>query len=545
MRRIEGNIVDVLNRKIFKGEIIINNGIIEKITPKENNCEHYILSGLIDAHVHIESSMLIPAEFSKLAIQNGTVAVIADPHEIANVMGIDGIKFMLENSLQCPLKTFYAAPSCVPATDFETSGYKINSDDIETLFKKFGLKVLGEMMNYPGVIYDNKEVYKKIEIAKKYNAQIDGHIPNVSGKDLEKYISAGISTDHECSSMEEALEKIKLGMKILIREGSAAKNFNNLFPLISKFNKQVMFCTDDSHPDDILKYGHINKVLKMGIKQNIDIFDLLTAACINPVFHYNLPVGILRENDSADFIIVDNLTDFNILETNINGNIVYSNQRILYTTQKCNYINNFKAHKITEEEIKIKAIENKKIRVIEVIDKELITNSFIAAAQTCNGNIISDTNRDILKIVVVNRYEENPVPQVGFINGFGLKHGGIASSIAHDSHNIISVGVDDYSITAAINEIIENKGGLCYVHDKDCYTLSLPFAGLMTDQCGEEVAEIYQELNKVIRQNGCNLTSPFMTLSFMSLLVIPSLKIGDKGLFDVNNFEKTELIVNC
>ena len=541
MRIIEGNIVDILNRRIFKGEIIVDNGIIEKVTPKENNFEHYILPGLIDSHVHIESSMLIPAEFSKLAIQNGTVAVVADPHEIANIMGIDGIKFMIKNSSNIPLKTFYAVPSCVPATDFETSGAKINSNNVEILFKEFELKILGEMMNYPGVIYNDKEVHKKLELAKKYNAQIDGHAPNISGKDLEKYINAGITTDHECSTINEAIEKINLGMKILIREGSAAKNFYSLYPLISKFNKHVMFCTDDSHPDDLIKYGHINKILKMGINENIDIFDLLNAACVNPVLHYNIPVGILRENDAADFIIVDNLRDFNILETNIGGNIVYSNQRLLYTTKKYKQINNFKVHKISEDKIKVKPTDNKKIKVIEVIDKELLTNSFTTEPHIIDNNIISDTDKDILKIVVVNRYEKNSVPQVGFINGFGLKHGAIAASVAHDSHNIISVGADDKSITMAINEIIENKGGLCYVKDKDFYTLPLPFAGLMTDKNGEEVAEIYQELNKVVKQNACKLTSPFMTLSFMSLLVIPSLKIGDKGLFDVNKFEKTEL----
>jgi adenine deaminase len=540
MRKIEGNIVDVLNRKIFKGEIEIENEKIKKITPKETTSNFYILPGLIDSHVHVESSMLIPSEFSKFAVKNGTVAIVSDPHEIANVLGIKGIEFMIENSKITPLKTFYCAPSCVPATNFETSGAIINSYDIEELFKTYKLKILGEMMNYPGIIYDDPEVHKKINIAKKYNAVIDGHAPGITGKDLEKYIKTGISTDHECATIEEAIEKINLGMKILIREGSAAKNFEELYPLISKFNKMTMFCTDDSHPDDLVEYGHINKILKMGLKKQIDIFDLLTTACINPVLHYNLEVGLLKEGDYADFIVVDNLTDFNILETNINGNTVYSNNRILFKSEKITPVNNFHAKKISIEDLKINCKENE-IKVIEIIDKELITNSFKVKPKIENNNIISDTKKDILKIVVYNRYKNNEKPQIGFINGFGLKEGAIASSVAHDSHNIIAVGADDTSIFNAINEIVEHKGGLCYVKDKDFYTLPLEFGGLMTSQDGETVADMYKKLNVVVKANGSKLTSPFMTLSFMALLVIPSLKIGDKGLFDVDKFEFTNL----
>ena len=540
MRKIEGNIVDVLNRKIIKGEIIIDNGIIKKINPKDTESDIYILPGLIDSHVHIESSMLTPSEFSKHAIKNGTVAVISDPHEIANVMGMEGIKFMIENSKNTPLKIFYCAPSCVPATDFETSGAIIDSTNIEELFKTYNLKVMGEMMNYPGVINNDPEVYKKLDIAKKYNAVIDGHAPELNGENLIRYIEAGISTDHECSTIEEAIEKIKLGMKILIREGSAAKNFNDLYPLISKFNKMVMLCTDDSHPDDLIEYGHINKILKMGLKQRVDIFDLLNAACINPILHYNLPVGFLRESDPADFIIVDNLVDFNIIETNINGNAIYSNNRLIFESIKDLPINKFNAKKISSTDLKVKD-EGKKIKVIEIIDGELLTNSFTVKPKIKDDNIISDVERDILKIVVYNRYSGSSKPQIGFINGFGLKYGAMASSVSHDSHNIIAIGADDESIANAINEIVEHKGGLCYVKEKNFYTLPLEFAGLMTQEDGEKVAHFYKKLNSVIKSNGSKLTSPFMTLSFMALLVIPSLKIGDKGLFDVNKFEITDL----
>ncbi len=341
MKKYEGNIVDLFKRRIFKGEIIVQNDKIIDIKEKDNNNNFYIIPGLIDAHVHIESSMLIPQEFTKLAVKNGTVAVVADPHEIANVMGKEWVEFMIENSKNTPLKVFYFVPSCVPATNFETSGAKLDHKEIDELFTKYNLLGLGEMMNYPGVINDDKNVYKKLKIAKKHNAIIDGHIPGVSGPDLEKYINAGISTDHECFTINEAIEKINLGMKVLIREGSAAKNFDALSSAISKFNQMVMLCTDDSHPDDLIKYGHINKILKMGIKQNIDIFDLLISASVNPVLHYKLPVGLLRKNDFADFIIVDNLKDFNILETIINGQTVYSNNKVLFNTNKVKPINKF------------------------------------------------------------------------------------------------------------------------------------------------------------------------------------------------------------
>lgn len=540
MTKYAGNIVDLFNRNIFKGEVTIENGIIKDIKEKETQSDLYILPGLIDAHVHIESSMLVPSEFAKLAVQNGTVAVVTDPHEIANVMGKEGVEFMIKNSSLTPLKTFYCAPSCVPATPFETSGANLSTKDIHELFTKYNLLALGEMMNYPGVIFDDQDVHDKINIAKKHGAVIDGHIPGINGEQLKKYVAAGISTDHECFTLDEAIEKIKLGMKILIREGSAARNFDELYPLISKFNNMVMLCTDDSHPDDLIKYGHINKILKLGIKHEIDIFDLLISASVNPVLHYKLPVGLLRKNDPADFIIVDNLNNFNIIETIIDGKPVYSNQRVLFSNKKVKPINKFVADKIKLEDIQISPC-GKNIKVIEVIDKELVTDFFTTKPTVVDNNIISDTQRDILKIVVYNRYIKGSKPQIGFINGFGLQHGAIASSVAHDSHNIIAIGCSDQEICNAINEIVEHKGGLTYVKDKDYYTLPLEFGGLMTQRDAGEVATIYEKLNTVIQSNGSKLTAPFMTLSFMALLVIPKLKIGDKGLFDVSKFEFTDL----
>ncbi len=543
MKRIEGNIVDLFKRKVFKGEVIIKENIIKEINEKDTTSDIYILPGLIDSHVHIESSMLTPSGFSKLAVSNGTVAVVTDPHEIANVLGKKGVKFMIENSKQTPLKTYYCAPSCVPATPFETSGANLSSKEIDELFEEENLKVLGEMMNYPGVIFNDKEVHAKLNVAKKHNAVIDGHIPGIIGDDLKKYVDAGISTDHECFTIEEAIEKINLGMKILIREGSAAKNFDALFPLISRFNKMVMLCTDDSHPDDLIKYGHINKILKLGQKHKIDMFDMLFATCVNPVEHYNLDVGLLREGDFADFITIDNLEDFNILETYINGNPVYSNGRILFNTENVEPVNNFNASKLSSDQIAVED-KNKKVKIIEVIDKELITRSFTANLKSKNGNLLADPEKDILKIVVYNRYYKNAIPQVGFINGFNLKKGALATSIAHDSHNIISIGTNDEEIVKAINEIIEHTGGLTYVDNKDFYTLPLEFGGLMTQADPEEVSNKYNKINSTIKANGCNLTAPFMTLSFMALLVIPDLKIGDKGLFDVGKFEFTSLYEN-
>jgi adenine deaminase len=541
MKKFTGKIYDIVNRRIIHGSIFIENGYIVSIEEHEIDSDaNIILPGFIDSHVHVESSMLIPSEFSKLVIPNGTVAIVSDPHEIANVLGKDGVKFMIENAKQTPLKTFFCAPSCVPATNFETSGANLYAEDIDDILNKLEVKILGEMMNYPGVIFEDENVIEKLNVAKKYKAIIDGHIPGVSGENLEKYVKSGISTDHECFTYEEALEKIKLGMKILIREGSAAKNLEELFPLISNFNTMCMLCTDDSHPDDIIKYGHINNIIKKVLKQGINIFDLLRVASLNPIKHYNLPVGLLQVKDPADFVIINNLEDFHIKETIINGETVYSGGRILFETIKENPVNNFRAKKISINDLYVKD-ENRNIKVIEIIDKELITRSFSYKLNSENTNLISDVKKDILKIVVYNRYKETSKPTIGFIHGIGIKYGAVASSIAHDSHNIIAVGTSDEDIVNAINDIVDNKGGLSFVEGKNHYTIPLEFAGLMTQENPSKLAEMYEVLNSRIKAAGSTLTAPFMTLSFMALLVIPELKIGDKGLFDVSTFQFTSL----
>ncbi|MDD2198686.1 MAG: adenine deaminase [Bacteroidales bacterium] len=539
---LEGNIIDIFKREIFPGEIHFEDGIITSIIPNNKTYEHYISPGFIDSHVHVESSMLIPSEFARLALANGTVAVVSDPHEIANVLGINGVKFMIENGKKVPLKFFFTAPSCVPATPFETSGANLNEKDIDKLMNEEPIVALGEMMNFPGVINEFEDVIAKLNITKKHNLPIDGHIPGVIGEPLQKYAKFGISTDHECSTLEEAEEKLKLGMNILIREGSAARNFEALYPLINSNPDSVMLCTDDSHPDDLINHGHINKILKLGIEKNIDIFKLWRAATINPVNHYNIPVGLLRIGDTADFIIIEDLVNLKIKETYINGELVFSNQRVLFDKITENTVNNFKRiEHIKIDDLKIKNID-KPVNVIECYDGSLVTGSFSSILQSQNNYLIPDLNKDILPISVINRYTESK-PSNGFINGFGLRKGAIASTVAHDSHNIIAIGSNYESLQIAINELIESKGGICFVNDKDRYIIPLPYAGLMTNEDGYTVAKKYELINKAVQSSGCKLKAPFMTLSFMALLVIPELKIGDKGLFDINKFDFIDIYV--
>jgi len=529
------NIVDIINRRVFPGAIKVKNGKIIKITENNEVYDNFIMPGFIDAHLHIESSMLIPTEFAKIAVKHGTVAAVCDAHEIANVLGIEGIKFMVDNAKNVPLKFYFSAPSGVPTTTFETNGATISAIEVETLFQNLPqIKILGEVMNYPAVINENPEILTKIIIAHKYGKLIDGHAPGLSGKDLQKYASYGISTDHECFTQKEALEKINLGMKIQIREGSAVKNFDELIPIANEHVANCMLCSDDKHPDDLVK-GHINELVKRGLKAGIGLFKILQIACVNPVLHYNLDVGLLRENDFADFLIIDNLTDFNILQTVINGNIVDENAKTIFTCQPTELINKFYTEPkiITDFEV---AKNSNKIDVIEAIDGQLLTSKLKVSPKIINNKIVADTENDILKIAVVNRYK-NEKPTVAFIKNFGLKKGAIASSVAHDSHNIVAVGTTDKELCDAVNLIIKNKGGICVISRNESNILPLPIAGLMSDKPFLFVAEKYTELDALAKEFGSKLTAPFMTLSFMALLVIPELKISDKGLFDCVNFE--------
>ena len=531
---IEGNIVDVINQNTYPGIIRIEKGKISDIKKVEKEFNNYILPGFIDAHVHIESSMLTPSEFARVAVTHGTVAVVTDPHEIANVLGIDGVYYMIDNASKVPFKFYFGAPSCVPASPFETSGAKLNSEDVEKLLKNEDINFLAEMMNYPGVINNDTEVIEKINSAKKYSKPIDGHAPGLSGKGLQKYVECGISTDHECFTLEEGREKIKLGMKVLLREGTGARNFNDLQKLIEENVDSCMLCSDDKHPNDLIK-GHINLIVKRAIENGIDPMKVLKAAAINPVSHYNLDVGLLRAGDPADFIVVDNLSKLNVLNTFINGVEVAKKGNTLISSIRPEIKNNFNINLKKPSDFFVKTT-SEKINTIVAIDGQLITEKEVNNPFVNDGNASSDIDRDLLKISVVNRYK-NTTPSVGFIKNFGLKKGAIASSVAHDSHNIIVVGVSDEDICKAVNLLIENKGGLCVVGDDKETVLPLPIAGIISNQKYAFVAKKYEEIEKSAKSLGSNLQAPFMTLSFMALPVIPKLKITDKGLFDSENFK--------
>ena len=538
--QIQGQIVDIQNRNIYLGEITVENGKITSIIKKEHNVKTFILPGFIDAHIHIESSMLVPSEFAKLAVLHGTVGTISDPHEIANVLGKDGVHYMIENGKKVPLKFHFGAPSCVPATFFETAGAVIDSEQIKELMALPDIYYLSEMMNYPGVLFDDEEVLKKIAWAKHFNKPIDGHAPGLRGEPIKKYISAGISTDHECFTYDEAAEKLSLGMKVLIREGSAAKNFEALIDLLPEHFENMMFCSDDKHPDDLI-VGHINLLCARAIAKGFDLFKILQMACINPVKHYNMNIGLLQKNDAADFIVVEDLVDFKVLQTYIDGELVAENGQSFVKYVDFDKPNNFNTSKkeISEFEISNGA---SKIRVIEALEGQLITNEIHHKPKIENGKIVSDTENDILKMAVVNRYE-NAKPAIAFIKNFGLKTGAIASSVAHDCHNIVVVGTSDEEICKAVNILIENKGGICAVNGAETKSLALPVAGIMSDKNGWETGKLYQEIDAMSKQLGSNLKAPFMTLSFMALLVIPDLKLSDKGLFSGNSFSFVDLEV--
>ncbi|WP_242205776.1 adenine deaminase [Aestuariivivens insulae] len=539
--KLQGQIVDIPNQRIFKGEITISNGRIAAIEAKDHDVNHYILPGFIDAHIHIESSMLVPSEFARLAVKHGTVATVSDPHEIANVLGVKGVEFMIENGKQVPFKFNFGAPSCVPATAFESAGAVIDSDGIKKLLENPDIKYLAEMMNYPGVLLNDEEVLKKLAWAKQNGKPIDGHAPGLRGDAISKYISSGISTDHECFTYDEALEKLQKGMKILIREGSAAKNFEALIELLPDHFENMMFCSDDKHPDDLM-LGHINQLCARAIAKGIDLFKVLQVACINPVKHYNLEVGLLNEGDAADCIVVEDLKTFKTLQTYVNGELVFNQGKSLIESVKIAIPNNFNCNKKEVLDFKVES-SARQIRVIEALEGQLVTNEIIGNATLEGGNLVSNTKTDILKMAVVNRYK-NQKPALAFIKNFGLQEGAIASSVGHDSHNIIAVGVSDEAICKAVNLIIEHKGGICAISDTESHIMPLPVAGIMSDKDGDTIGQQYAKLDAMAKRLGSMLIAPYMTLSFMALLVIPALKLSDKGLFNGNTFEFTTLEIN-
>jgi len=536
---ITGQYVDILGKNIFPAMVTVKDGIIASVTPCEEAPIHYILPGFIDSHVHIESSMLIPSSFARLAVTHGTIGTISDPHEIANVCGIEGVYFMIENGKKVPFHFFFGAPSCVPATNFETAGAAIDSEQIKNLLASEDIYYLSEMMNFPGVLYEDEEVMKKIRAAHKSGKPVDGHAPGLRGEEAKKYVEAGISSDHECFTIEEAIDKLSYGMKILIREGSAAKNFEALHELIDDHPSMMMLCSDDKHPDSLLE-GHINQLCARAVAKGLDVFNVLRAACINPVLHYSLPTGKVQPNDSANFIVVKDLVNFEVAQTYIHGNLVAENGISFIPHIEEGAINQFNATFIQGKDLSLSVndypTQNGNIPVIEAIDGQLITHCLWLAPSIENEFLVSNTQTDTLKIVVYNRYFKAP-PKIAFIKNFGFQEGAIASTVAHDSHNIIAVGVDDESIARAINLVIQEKGGVSCVSAHDEKILGLPVAGLMSNEDPYEIAANYTIIDKMSKQLGSSLGSPFMTLSFMALLVIPHLKLSDKGLFDGDQFK--------
>jgi adenine deaminase len=535
---ISGRIVDVVSGKIFPGIVEVKDGNILSVQQVEIAADQYILPGLIDAHVHIESSMLVPVEFARLAVVHGTTATVSDPHEIANVLGLEGIDFMIDNGNLTLFKFYFGAPSCVPATLFESSGAVIDALQTDKLLQRDDIWYLSEMMNFPGVLSGDQEVGKKLAFARQHDKPVDGHAPGLDIESIRKYAGAGISTDHECTTISEAVNKIDSGMHILIREGSAACNFDALVPLLATNPEKVMFCSDDKHPDDLVK-GHINLLIKRALRSGYDPMSVIRACTLNPVLHYKLASGLLQPGDPADIIIVDDLEGFNILQTFIDGTLVASEGKSLLQPLGNESPIRFFASPVSASDIEVNGGEGK-IKVILAYDGSLVTGKVIADPLLSDGKVVSDVPNDILKIAVINRYKPS-IPAVAFIRGFGLKRGAIASTVAHDSHNIICIGTNDTDMVSVINCLIQHKGGIAVTDGKSIDVLPLPVAGLMAVLDGYKVASMYETINKKAIALGGALKAPFMTLSFMALLVIPELKLSDKGLFDGIKFSFTGL----
>jgi adenine deaminase len=536
---IHGQYVDILNKRIYPATVLIQEGVIASITECKEAPNQFILPGFIDSHVHIESSMLVPSSFARLAVVHGTIGTISDPHEIANVCGLEGVQYMIDNGKKVPFHFFFGAPSCVPATAFETAGANIDSVATAKLLASPDIYYLSEMMNFPGVLHQDAEVMQKIKAAHAIGKPVDGHAPGLMGEQAKQYIEAGISTDHECFTMEEAVDKLSFGMHILIREGSAAKNFEALYELIDDHPKKIMLCSDDKHPDSLLE-GHINQLCARAVAKGINVFNVLRTACINPVLHYQLPTGFARVNDPANLILVKDLTNFKVLETYIDGQLVAKDGHSLIEPVQASSINQFNAYPIalSDLQLPVAAYPSKDglVPVIHAIDGQLITNLVWSKPSIIDNQIVADTEKDILKVVVYNRYHA-ATPKVGLIQSFGFKTGAIASTVAHDSHNIIAVGVDDESILKAINLVVHEKGGISCVQNELSKVIGLPVAGLMSTEDPYKVANNYIEIDKMAKSLGTQLGSPFMTLSFMALLVIPHIKMSDLGLFDGDHFK--------
>ena len=549
-KTLYGNVVDVVSKRVFPGKVVVRDGKIaniEEIKAEECKEQQYILPGFVDSHIHIESTLMTPYNYGRMAVAKGVIAAVCDPHEIANVLGVEGIEFMIADGKGVRFNFNYTVPSCVPSTQFETAGAVIDAQDVAALIGRDEVVALAEVMNVPGVVYEDADIMAKLQAAKLARKPIDGHAPQYSGEHLRKYIESGISTDHECVSLDEAEEKLSLGMKIIIREGSAACNFEALYSLIAKYPGKTLFCSDDMYPDDMEEIGYINGMVKRAIAKGMPLWETLECAAVTPVRHYGLKNGLLQEGDKADFIVVDNLTEFNILATYIEGEEVYNATQgvvdeafILAVNGGADNLNKFEASEIMPEAMQVKW-EDKELKVIVATEGSLLTGmEYVRPMKDAEGNVVTPVEAGVAKIVVYNRYTE-AAPQIAYIKGFTLNDGALASTIAHDSHNIIAVGSNDVDLAAAINRLIEERGGLVVCNGEQMETLSLPVAGLMTTLQPQTVAQKHIALKQLAAQLGCRINAPFMTLSFMALPVIPDLKLTDKGLFDGVEFNFTSI----
>ncbi len=536
MNMIKGNLLNVFTGEIYPAEISTENGLIKCVKPVQDNFRDVILPGFIDAHVHIESSMLSPSRFAEVVVPHGTTSVVSDPHEIANVMGTRGIEYMMMDAVSVPLNVYLTASSCVPATPFETSGANVDAEEIDRLLDRDDMVALGEMMNFPGVLASDREVLSKIASAKRHRKPIDGHAPLLSGKALCKYIASGISTDHECTTREEVLEKRKLGMKVMLRQGSSAQNLEDLISAGGDF-----IVSDDKHPEDLIK-GHVDLMLREAIDYGLDPVETVKMVTINPASHYNLNNGLIAPGRAADLVVVDDLEKLNVKEVYIKGELVARDNKILFSVKPLELESTFKLNHKTPADFEIPSKNREEnVRVIEVIEGQLITGESEAILGVDEGSIQPDLEEDILKIAVVERYGHDQVSN-GFIHGFGLENGAIATSVAHDSHNIMVVGTNTENMARAVNRLVKNNGGLVATSNGQFNSLKLPIAGLMSNESANDVSIKLQALQGKVKEMGCKLNSPFMTLSFMALLVIPKLKISDMGLFDGEKFQFVDVI---
>lgn len=537
---IEGNVVDVRHKRVLKARISHEDGVITSVEEVSGDFEGYLIPGLIDSHIHVESSLLCPSRFAEMTIPHGTTAVVAAPHEIANVLGLPGIEYMVKDSKTVPLRMYFTAPACVPTTPFETSGAAFGPAEIEQMLSREEFIALGEITDYPGAIAHDPEVMAKLEVARRLHKPIDGHAPQLSGPELREYVNLGISTDHECTSSEEAIEKAALGMLVMVRQGSASKDLESLVPFASKH--EFLLVSDDINVCD-LAHGHLDRTLAQAISFGVDPMHALRAATINPALHYNLPLGAIEVGRMADVVKVSDLESFKVDEVFIGGELVSSGGVSRFEVRPKEIVNQFVLQRRTPSDFEVKtALQSVNVRVIGLIKDEIVTDSLLANLRSQNRKVMPDIENDILHMSVANRYRDAPVSNA-FVKGFGLKSGAIASSVAHDSHNIIAVGASSDDMAIAVNTLVEEGGGFCVCSAGQCSILHLRVAGLMCTKPAREVMRVLDVLLEKIKGLGCVVPNPFMKLSFLSLLVVPRLKLGDKGLFDVEHFQFVDVIV--